>query len=149
MFQLIVAVISIALVAALAGASIYYGGSAFSGSTAKANVTSLINQGQQISGAVTLYRTDNSGGNPANIDALVTEYMQSVPTPPQIADGDWALGSGSEVANIALDSESAAAVCAEVVKQSGSSDTADDADTPPDGVQFACTNDNSHFVFSL
>src|SRR3546814_5196795 len=80
MFQLIVAVISIALLAALAGASIFYGGAAFSGSTAKANVSSLVNQGQQIAGAAALFRTDNGGTTPTDIatQLVANDYLQSV-----------------------------------------------------------------------
>src|SRR3546814_5373062 len=85
MFQLIVAVISIALLAALAGASIFYGGAAFSGSTAKANVSSLVNQGQQIAGAAALFRTDNGGTTPTDLTThlVANDYLQSVPTPAQ------------------------------------------------------------------
>ena len=58
MFQLIVAVIAIALVIALTLASIFYGGEAFTRSSLKANVAAMVNQAQQISGAHTLYKTD-------------------------------------------------------------------------------------------
>ena len=58
MFQLIVAVISIALVAVLAIASTYYGGTAFTQSQQKAQITALVNAGEQIAGANALYVTD-------------------------------------------------------------------------------------------
>src|SRR3546814_1323855 len=88
MFQLTVAVISSVLLAALAGASFFYGGAAFSGSTAKANVSSLVNQGQQIAGAAALFRTDNGGTTPTDIatQLVANDYLQSVPTPPTVGD---------------------------------------------------------------
>ena len=44
MFSLIVTIIAIALVAALALATLYYGGSAFNQSSAKAQAAKLLNQ---------------------------------------------------------------------------------------------------------
>ncbi len=99
MFQLIVAVISIALVAILAIASIYYGGSAFQRSGIKAQVDAMVNAGQQISGAEALYSLDT--GAPVT-DATVTgtsavstlstgvngvTYLSSAPAVPAIASG--------------------------------------------------------------
>lgn len=61
MFNLIVSVISIALIAAMAAASIYYGGDGFSKSSARAQAATLINQAQQIDGAADLYKINNLG----------------------------------------------------------------------------------------
>lgn len=99
MFQLIVAVIAIALVIALTLASIFYGGEAFTRSSLKANVAAMVNQAQQISGANTLYRTDN-GADAADPEALTTgdvPYLSEVPTPPAIADGEWAFDGNDYV----------------------------------------------------
>lgn len=90
MFQLIVAVIAIALVIALTLASIFYGGEAFTRSSLKANVAAMVNQAQQISGAHTLYKTDFSrnatGGATGGIDELVkAEYLAEKPVAPKIA----------------------------------------------------------------
>lgn len=80
MFSLIITIISIALVAALAVATIYYGGSAFTQGTAKANAAALVSAGQQINGALTLSANDN-GGVRADATSLVTDqYMSAVPT---------------------------------------------------------------------
>jgi type II secretory pathway pseudopilin PulG len=96
MFQLIVAVISIALVAALALASIFYGGEAFTRSQLKAQVTTMINQAQQISGAQTLYKTDK-GGSVANTVAELkaANYLAEEPTAPsKITTSAWQLDNG-------------------------------------------------------
>ena len=58
MFSLIITIISIALVAALALATIYYGGTAFNRGTAEAKASQLINEGQQINAAVALAKAD-------------------------------------------------------------------------------------------
>lgn len=101
MFQLIVAVISIALIAALAIASIFYGGDAFTKSSEKANVTTLVNQAQQISGAAALYKTDNGVPvNPASAiaDLISGHYLANEPKAPKIADGTaWAIENGNVV----------------------------------------------------
>jgi competence protein ComGC len=85
MFQLIVAVIAIALVIALTLASIFYGGEAFTRSSLKANVAAMVNQAQQISGAHTLYKTDYSASAPNLNELKVQGYLAEVPTAPKIA----------------------------------------------------------------
>lgn len=103
MFQLIVAVISIALIAALAIASIFYGGDAFTKSSTKAQVTTLINQGQQIAGAAALYKTD--GGFIANGEAAVTQlvtdgYLAAVPAGNKLTGSNDATPSKWEIATV-------------------------------------------------
>lgn len=160
MFQLIVAVISIALVAALAAASIFYGGTAFSGSTGKANVTSLINQGQQIAGAGALYRSDNSGIPATDIATLVGDYLQSAPTPPAVAETAW--DTDGNIAWVELTSAAGESTCEEVTNQNGDvspvGTAAFDADTPAESsdvvntVQYNCHTDGADtytFVFKM
>lgn len=122
MFQLIVAVISIALVAALAIASIFYGGDAFTKSSTKAQVTTLINQGQQIAGAAALYKTDN-GASPATVATLVPNYLAAAPTGTKNTDNavGWELHIGATSAEASYTSigiaTGGAELCAEVVNQ--------------------------------
>ena len=83
MFSLIVSIISIALVAVLAAASIYYGGDAFTKGSAKALASTVVTQAQQISSAHTLYKNDEGGSAALNVSALVTgKYLASVPAAP-------------------------------------------------------------------
>ena len=82
MFSLIITIISIALVAALALATLYYGGSAFNKGADGATAAKLINEGQQINGAVTIYKADLAAGGAAvtTVAALVTAtYLSQVP----------------------------------------------------------------------
>lgn len=104
MFQLIVAVIAIALVIALTLASIFYGGEAFTRSSLKANVAALVNQAQQISGAHTLYKTDKAKKADAIIDLKNGGYLAEIPNAPKIVetDAEWALNSAGTYVEIAL-----------------------------------------------
>lgn len=58
MFSLIITIVAIALVAALALATIYYGGTAFNKGATAADAARAISQGQQIQGAMDLFRAD-------------------------------------------------------------------------------------------
>jgi len=130
MFNLIVAVISIALIAAMAAASIFYGGSAFGEGTAKAQASTLINNGQQVSGAQQLYMIDNSGNRANDIDVLTGGgYLQAVPSAPATvinSGAAWDVATNGTFAYIRLDTDNtgqqlspAATVCAELVAQGG------------------------------
>jgi hypothetical protein len=89
MFSLIITIISIALVTALALATIYYGGSAFRQGGDAAAAARFINEGQQLSGAaavaestgVTITAPTVAGTPDANgITALSTaKLLQSAP----------------------------------------------------------------------
>jgi type II secretory pathway pseudopilin PulG len=79
MFSLIITIISIALVAALALATLYYGGKAFNKGSASADATKMLTQAQQLQGAAELYRAD-TGAYPLTMDDLLTnKYLTSVP----------------------------------------------------------------------
>ncbi|MGY3581524.1 hypothetical protein ACVIGB_000405 [Bradyrhizobium sp. USDA 4341] len=131
MFQLIVSVIAIALVAILAAASIYYGGSAFTSSNTKGAVAALINSGEQIAGANALYKVDNTV-DVDTIDHLQPVYLAAAPTAPKFASGAWtitpAVTGTTPVAGFAsidlstTNASTADQVCAEVVNQGGSDD---------------------------
>ena len=56
MFSLIITVVSIALVALLAIATIYYGGTVYSNYTASAEASTLTNQASQLYAGALLYR---------------------------------------------------------------------------------------------
>jgi outer membrane lipoprotein-sorting protein len=84
MFSLIISIIAIALVAALAAASVFYGGNAFKQGTAKADVSEFQNKGQQIAGAFTLAKAD--GYDPTSVAELTDGslggniYLTQVPS---------------------------------------------------------------------
>jgi uncharacterized protein (UPF0333 family) len=70
MFQLIVVVIAIVLVAILVVAGIYYGGDAFNDGSARASYAQNVNSAAQIEGAMQLYYQDNLK-NPTQQDMLL------------------------------------------------------------------------------
>ena len=86
MFSLIITIISIALVAALAVATIYYGGSAFTKGSAKAAASTVVAHAQQVTGANTLYANDNAGNFNnviSGVGSLVAGgYLASAPALP-------------------------------------------------------------------
>ncbi|MGD1524471.1 hypothetical protein [Vibrio owensii] len=99
MFNLIISIIAIALVVALAGASLYYGGAAFNQGNADAKSSTMINQAQQIQSAVLLYKA-NEGGEPEQLSDLLGVYIKGEPELP-VGNGDlkWALLDGSDLNN--------------------------------------------------
>lgn len=79
MFSLIIVIISIALVAALALATLYFGGSAATRGNAKSVATQAITQSTQLLGAAELYYADK-GEWPTDIPEMVSKgYLKSQP----------------------------------------------------------------------
>jgi predicted PurR-regulated permease PerM len=121
MFSLIITIISIALVAAIAVATLYYGGSQFSQGTAKANADQLISAAQQIAGANTLYANNFGGNYDTTVSDLQTQgYLNAIPTvSTSVSTGAFTLaGANSNTVTLPLVA-GATAVCAAVEKQSG------------------------------
>lgn len=80
MFSLIISIISIALVAGLALAALYYGGAALKNSEAQARALKIINEGQQLLAAANLFKADR-GVYPDSVLSLVREgYLKSPPS---------------------------------------------------------------------
>ena len=79
MFSLIITVISVALVAALALATLYYGGDAYESGQAKAEAAKLRNQGQQLVAAAEFYYLQK-GEWPETIQKMVDDgFLTTVP----------------------------------------------------------------------
>lgn len=102
MFQLIIAILSIALIATLAIASVYYGGGAFTSASANAGAATLIAQAQQISAADTLYQSQHAGQHPTVgsdntvvITLVDAGYLQSKPGVPDSIGFNLDLDSGN------------------------------------------------------
>lgn len=79
MFSLIITIISIALVAALALTTLYYGGAAFNQGAARAEASKILLQGQQLLGASDLYFTDNRVWPAAIADLVTGGYLKQIP----------------------------------------------------------------------
>lgn len=132
MFNLIITIISIALVAVLAIATIYYGGSAFTEGSAKAKASTLVAHAQQITAANTLYANANGGTATTDISGtLVSSYLTSAPKSPDAAA--YTVTTSNDVS--AVMSANTSKVCEEVNKSVGLAD----ADLDTDGFQFPAT----------
>ena len=139
MFSLIITIISIALVAAIAVATLYYGGSQFSQGTAKAQADQIISGAQQIAGANTLYANNVGGGqyDGAGASDLVTQgFLSAVPTVATSVGGAFTLGGGTStnLVNLTL-ATGASAVCTAIEKASGSMSASASATTAPNSTQ--------------
>lgn len=102
MFQLIIAIIAIALVAVLAVASLYYGGTAFSSGSVKAAASTVVSQAQQISAADVLYQNENGGTIASAASVLAPSYLASIPVLSTKIGGAapaWVLASDGSVSN--------------------------------------------------
>jgi ABC-type antimicrobial peptide transport system permease subunit len=122
MFSLIITIISIALVAALALATLYFGGDAFNQGSAKAAAATIVNQASQINGANTLYFLDEQSYANGNETALKTalvdnSYLSSMPSAGDSAGGTYAVESADDASITLTDVKSA--VCEAVNIQSG------------------------------
>ncbi len=117
MFSLIISIIAIALVAALAGASVYYGGSAFNKGTAGADASTLVNGGQQINGAVALAKNDGVDvSDLTNLGTiLVPNYLTQLPS----YNGTDFSGDTSSYVSVSGADIITADVCKEVQKRAG------------------------------
>lgn len=98
MFQVIIAVISIALVAIIAIAMIWFGGSVFTTGSDRALYAQLMNHGSQIEGALKLYNADKgyypAGTSQEVLGTLTADdagrtYLKDVPK------GDWYVEGGT------------------------------------------------------
>ncbi len=85
MFSLIVTIIAVALVAVLALATLYYGAQYVQDGQARAAITKIVQEGNQVVGALELYKADNGGfpiGTSDEIKAqlMAKNYLQQMPT---------------------------------------------------------------------
>ncbi len=87
MVSLIVTIVAIALVSALALATMYYGSSAYAHYQEEARITAYLNEAQQIQGAAALYKTDQGSPAVTLSDLVDNEYLRQAPSL------DWALSN--------------------------------------------------------
>jgi hypothetical protein len=158
MFSLIITIISIALVAAIAVATLYYGGSQFSQGTAKAQADQIISGAQQIAGANTLYANNVGGGkyDGSGVGDLVTQgFLSATPTVATSVGGSFTLQGGTAANTVQLLlSSTAPAVCAAIEKASGSMSASASATTAPNTTQsstaqYDCWNASGTYTFQF
>ncbi|WP_019583807.1 hypothetical protein [Thioalkalivibrio sp. ALE16] len=79
MFNLIIVIISISLVAALAIATLFYGGSVFSNESANAESSRILNEANQIVSAVNLRSIRDKSPIENLEEDLIPRYIQVIP----------------------------------------------------------------------
>ena len=99
MFSLVIVIIAIALVAALALATIYYGGTALSKSSGEAISARALNEGNQVVGALELYRAEHGAlptGTATEIKATLVsgQYLQAWPAEEWEPRNDYVVRTG-------------------------------------------------------
>lgn len=93
MFSLIISIVSIALVVALAAATMYYGGDALSQGRSSADATAYVTAAQQIGGAAVMH-ISTQPANPATVADLVTSNnLSGIPNVKSRVEGtnEWTL----------------------------------------------------------
>lgn len=90
MFSLVISIVSIALVAALALATLFYGGSAFNEGQAKAKAATITNQTQQLLGATQLFIANNGRVMNNMQELLDSGYLKAVPMAQGAVANAWA-----------------------------------------------------------
>lgn len=162
MFSLIITIISIALVAALAVATVYYGGNQFNQGNTKAAGSAIVTSAQQIAAANTLLFNDQGAYAavgpvtvaatcaPTDAGCFPTSYLKSIPKPPAPAVVSDGTNPGFEVAannviELTIDGSGAVDVCSAVNKSSGLLNNdgtvlvpADEATFDAEGAQYGC-----------
>lgn len=94
MFSVIIVVISIALVALVALATMYFGGDTFLQGKPESEAARYINEGQQVSAAIRLYQAENHGELPSDLRAdLVGHYLKDMPE----SGANWNIASDAIV----------------------------------------------------
>lgn len=137
MFQLIIAILSIALIATLAIASVYYGGDAFTKGTAKAGASTVVSQAQQVSAADVLYQNDNAGAHAADVATLVTDnYLQAAPQMPESVGDDLDLDQATGLVYGGVANET---ICTEINAQLGVDTIPTATDATPASLDTAIT----------
>ena len=105
MSNLIITIISIALVAVAALMAAWYGSSAFQNAGGKAGANGAINQAKQIAGGASVYAVTHGGSfdgiTVADLASGDDQYLQGVPTPPTqvTASNQWTLMNLSDSTN--------------------------------------------------
>jgi hypothetical protein len=94
MFQLIIAVVVIALIILLAFATLYLGGDVYDESGARAAYAKNVNSAVQIEAAMQLYYHDNAKNAPFQDRALL-EYLFDNDYLKEIPAGDWKVNAES------------------------------------------------------
>ncbi|PTX52551.1 hypothetical protein IQ03_01196 [Gemmobacter caeni] len=111
MYNLIVAMMSIALIALTGYTALFLGGGQFSrgaaGNTARAHAVTLVNNAQQVAGAQRVYGIQNAGAYAVSYEVLLEGgHLSAIPQLPVGAvTGGWSMSPDGRVGMIPLNIE--------------------------------------------
>ena len=123
MFNLIIAIISIALVTLISAAGIYYGGASFTSNSVEAKAAKMRNERNQLIAAVEIYKSDgNDLGSTFKLSTLVEgNYLVKIPD-------DWVAQNTYAYRELDKHNEGSMNVCYTANAQDGYTYTTDDTD---------------------
>jgi len=111
MYNLIVAMMSIALIAITGYSALFFGGGKFArgaaGNTARAHAVTLVNNAQQVAGAQRVYAIRHAGGYATSYEILLESgHLSAIPQLPvgAVTDG-WSMSPDGRVGMIPLNME--------------------------------------------
>lgn len=105
MFSLIISIIAIALVAALALASIYYGGAAFQEGSSDAEASTAVNQGQQIQAAITMADIDEKWSDKTGEESTLANLGKYLKEVPKLRDAVWTVPTDRSIVTVRVINE--------------------------------------------
>jgi hypothetical protein len=149
MFQLMMAIMAIALSGVLAAATIYYGGPLFTGSATSGVAVALINGGEQIAAAQTFFNLNHA----SNARSVTDLGLHGSPFARRYVTAGWALTPTGSNAYVALNAKLAPKICDAVEDAGGVYDKTDTVVTDETVAaafadeQFGCIG--NYFVYSL
>lgn len=139
MFSLIISIIAIALVAAIALASIYYGGEAFQTGTVDAAASTVVNQGQQVQAAVQMASLDKSVTISTAKDLVDSNFLKEIP---KFDGNSWVLDLSNGVAKVVV---SSVEICDEIIDKN---DTSASIGTAAGKETFGCYSDDGGTTYT-
>lgn len=135
MFNLIITVLSIVLVAVLSVASVYFGGDIFGKQSAEAEVNRYVNEAKQIRQAIDVYRITENSGYPSSINELVSKnYLSSEPS------ANWSVSEGALQTDFSDSQVPPERICRNVNEAIGAGDTIPECSAMTSSSAYFCCN---------
>ncbi|WP_409955731.1 hypothetical protein [Acidovorax sp.] len=116
---MITVIVALAMLISLSAVGMYYGGDTFGEGQRQAESAAIINQGQQIAGAIEMYAADTQTNTFSDMTALVPAYLTSLPEGWELTGGSSEVPEGFLAFPIPGTSAQKLSTCEEVNKKLG------------------------------
>ena len=126
MLNVIIVIISLVLIVAVVGATMYWGGDGFNDNGVKADAAKYRNEAQQIGAAVTMFKADGNviDENFKLQDLVDGKYLTTIPEA-------WEPGSNKITRTLSVDDEGSEHICHYSNAQAGYNFSASDTEVEP------------------